>query len=194
MTGVRQADGRVIDAAQVVLATDAPMAARLAATAGVTLSEPTGARGCTTLYFTARTSPIPGKALWLNADPRAAISHAVTLTDVAPEYASHGRTLIAATAVGAPADLDDDTLDRAARAELARMGNVPAEQSALDRVALWRVPYAQFEQAPGWREPRPGSACGIPGLWRASETLHSSSLEGAARGGQMAAAALLQVS
>ncbi|WP_396203112.1 FAD-dependent oxidoreductase [Gemmatimonas sp.] len=194
VTGVRQADGRVIDAAQVVLATDAPMAARLAATAGVTLPEPTGARGCTTLYYTARTSPIPGKALWLNAAPHAVISHAVTLTDVAPEYASHGRTLIAATAVGAPADLDDDTLDRAARAELAHMGNVSAEQSALDRVALWRVPYAQFEQAPGWREQGPGPACGIPGLWRASETLHSSSLEGAARGGQMAAAALLQVS
>lgn len=191
VTGVRLTDDRVIDAEQVVLATDAPMAARLAATAGVTLPEPTGARGCTTLYYTARTSPIPGKALWLNAEPDAVISHAVTLTDVAPEYASNGRTLIAATAVGTPAELDDETLDRSARTELARMGNVRAEQCGLERVALWRVPYSQFEQAPGWREHRPSIACGIPGLWRASETLHSSSLEGAARGGQMAAAALL---
>ena len=122
------------------------------------------------------------------------ISHAVTLTDVAPEYAADGRTLIAVTAVGASADFDDATLDAAARRELARMGNVREDQSALERVALWRVPYSQFEQAPGWREHRPNIACGIPGLWRASETLHSSSLEGAARGGEMAAKALLHAS
>lgn len=194
VTGVRLDDDRIVSAAQVVLATDAPMAATLAATAGLTLPEPTGARGCTTLYFTARTTPIPGKALWLNADSNAVISHAVTLTDVAPEYATQGRVLIAATSVGTPADLDDDTLEAAARRELSHMGNVSAEKAGLERVALWRVPYAQYEQAPGWREHRPSIACGMPGLWRASETLHSSSLEGAARGGAMAAAALLHVS
>jgi protoporphyrinogen oxidase len=194
VTGVRLGDDTVLEADQVVLATDAPAAAVLARSVGLTLPEPVGARGCTTLYYTARTTPIPGKALWLNANNDAVISHAVTLTDVAPEYAADGRTLIAATAVGAPADFDDATLDAAARRELARMGNVREEQSGLERVALWRVPYSQFAQAPGWREHRPSIACGIPGLWRASETLHSSSLEGAARGGEMAAKAVLHVS
>lgn len=189
--GVTLHDGTVLDAAQVVLATDAPAAATLARTVGLTLPEPAGARGCTTLYYTARTTPIPGKALWLNANSNATISHAVTLTDVAPEYAQDGRVLIAATAVGPAADLDDGALDSAARRELALMGKVSAEQSQLERVALWRVPYSQFAQAPGWREHRPNIACGIPGLWRASETLHSSSLEGAARGGEMAAKAIL---
>lgn len=191
VTGVRLHDDTELEAAQVVLATDAPAAAALARTAGLTLPEPSGARGCTTLYYTARTSPIPGKALWLNANTNAVVSHAVTLTDVAPEYASNGRTLIAATSVGAAADLDDATLDAAARAELAAMGKVPPAALALDRVALWRVPYSQYEQAPGWREHRPSIACGMQGLWRASETLHSSSLEGAARGGEMAAKAIL---
>jgi phytoene dehydrogenase-like protein len=191
VTGVRLDDDRVLEAAQVVLATDAPTAATLAATAGVTLPEPTGARGCTTLYFTARTSPIPGKALWLNANSQAVVSHAVTLTDVAPEYASNGRTLIAATILGDSATLSDDTLDTAARRELCAMGQMAEERAALERVALWRVPYSQFEQAPGWRNQRPSIACGVPGLWRASETLHSSSLEGAARGGDMAAKAIL---
>ncbi|GAB1342972.1 FAD-dependent oxidoreductase [Gemmatimonas sp.] len=191
VTGVRLHDDTELDAAQVVLATDAPAAAALARTAGLTLPEPSGARGCTTLYYTARTSPIPGKALWLNANANAVISHAVTLTDVAPEYATNGRTLIAATSVGAAADLDDATLDAAARSELAAMGKVPPAALALDRVALWRVPYSQYEQAPGWREHRPSIACGMQGLWRASEMLHSSSLEGAARGGDMAAKAIL---
>lgn len=191
VSGVRLSDDTLVAASEVVIATDAPAAVALARTAGLTLPEPSGARGCTTLYYTARTTPIPGKALWLNANPDAVISHAVTLTDVAPEYATNGRTLIAATAVGAAADLDDATLDAAARRELARMGNVPPAQSALERVALWRVPFSQFAQAPGWREHRSSIACGIPGLWRASETLHSSSLEGAARGGVMAAQAIL---
>lgn len=191
VVGVRLADDRVLSASQVVLATDAPAAVALAASAGVTLPEPTGARGCTTLYYTARRTPIPGKALWLNANANAVVSHAVTLTDVAPEYATGGRTLVVATAVGDAADLPDDALDSAARSELARMGNVSERDSAMERVGLWRVPYAQFAQPPGWREHRPNIACGIPGLWRASEVLHSSSLEGAARGGEMAAKALL---
>jgi hypothetical protein len=67
-----------------------------------------------------------------------------------------------------------------------------AKTASLTRAAIWRVPYAQFAQPPGWRDHRPTIACGIPGLWRASEVLHSSSLEGAARGGQDAARAVLQ--
>jgi hypothetical protein len=180
-----------------VLATDPTAAAALAATAGVQLEVPAGARGCTTLYYHTTASPLPGKALWLNADPQAVICHAVTISDVAPEYAPHGTSLVAATALGSAALLADEVLDQAARAEIASMataarGSTSAPITELNRLAVWRVPYAQFAQPPGWREKRPTIACGIPGLWRASEYLHSSSLEGAARGGQSAARALLQ--
>ena len=86
VTGVVLAGGDVMPAAQVIMATDAPAAARLAATAGVQIATPSGARGTTTLYFTTSgASPIPGRALWLNADASAVMSHAVTITDVAPE-------------------------------------------------------------------------------------------------------------
>ncbi|WP_411279007.1 FAD-dependent oxidoreductase [Gemmatimonas sp.] len=199
VTGVVLVGDTVLPAAQVIMATDAPAAARLAATAGVQIATPSGARGTTTLYFTTSgTSPIPGRALWLNADATAVISHAVTITDVAAEYAPRGVSLIAASAVGAAADRSDSDLESAARRELAAMakaaGDAAAEAktAALSRAAVWRVPYAQFAQPPGWREHRPTIACGIPGLWRASEVLHSSSLEGAARGGQDAARAVLQ--
>jgi phytoene dehydrogenase-like protein len=190
-SGVVLHDGTVRSAQHIVLATEAPVATRLAATAGVTLAQPTGARGCSTVYFTTHESPIPGKALWLNADPNAVISHAVTLTDVAPEYAPAGQQLIAATAVGDAATLSDAQLEAEARTELARMGHRSPESAALQRLTICRVPYAQYPQPPGWREHRPTIACGIPGLWRASEVLHSSSLEGAARGGVGAAQAIL---
>ncbi len=191
--GVSLDDGSRFDACDVVLATDPPAAAVLARTANLALDIPSGALGCTTLYYTAERTPLPGKALWLNADVDAVIGHVVTISDVAPEYGD-GRPLIAATAVGAPATLPDDALDVAARREISAMAAVVGDTVAttLTRLAIWRVPYAQFAQPPGWQNTRLTIACGIPGLWRASEVLHSSSLEGAARGGQMAARALRQ--
>ncbi len=193
VSGVMLGDGTVLAAAQVVIATDSPNALRLAATAGISLNEPQGALGCTTVYYTAARTPIPGKALWLNAARDAVISHAVTLTDVAPEYSSDGRILIAATAVGEAADLNDEALDRAARAELCAMGRVRADEVALSLVDIIRVPYSQFAQPPAWRNESPAAKTAVAGLWRASEVLHSSSLEGAARGGQMVAHALLGI-
>ncbi len=201
VSGVTLHDGSALQATQVIMATDAPAAARLASTAGVQIATPSGARGTTTLYFTTTgSSPIPGRALWLNADDKALISHAVTITEVAPEYAPRGVSLIAASAVGDAADRSDSDLEAAARRELTQMALAAGDAAAatkvagLSRAAVWRVPYAQFAQPPGWREHRPTIACGIPGLWRASEVLHSSSLEGAARGGQDAARAVMMQS
>lgn len=212
--GVVTSDGAQIDAAAVVLAAEAPAAARLAATAGVVLPVPDGALGSTTLYFAAAAAPLPGRAIWLNAaghershdrgheppesgDPRPAVSHAVTLTEVAPEYAAadapHGRHLLAVTAVGAAAALDDDVLAARMLAELAGMRHAAGLEpiAALVPVAVERVPYGQFPQPPGTRRRRTGAATALPGLWRASETAHSSSFEGAARGGTLAAEAVL---
>ncbi|MES2522824.1 MAG: NAD(P)/FAD-dependent oxidoreductase [Gemmatimonadota bacterium] len=201
--GVALVDGSRFEANDVVLATDAPAAAVLARTLGIALPVPTGARGCSTVYYSAARSPLPGRALWLQGNPQGVISHAVTLTDVAPEYATSSepagsRMLLAATAVGDAADLDDSALDAGARRDIATMAQASGDRGLasepLTRLAIWRVPYAQFAQPPGWREHRPTISCGVPGLWRASEVLHSSSLEGAARGGRDAARALLQQS
>ncbi len=195
VSGVVLVDGMSVAATQIVLATDPHAAAALAQTAGVSLAVPTGSHGCATVYYQSATSPLPGKALWLNADPQAVVSHAITLTDVAPEYAPPGTSLLAATAVGEAAQMDDDALDAATRRELAQMAHAAGHTAgAMNRTAIWRVPYAQFAQPPGWRDHRPTIGCGVPGLWRASEFLHSSSLEGAARGGQSAARALLPAS
>lgn len=188
-SGVVTSDGVVHAASQVVLATEAPATAQLAQSVGLTLSLPTESRGCTTLYYTAARTPIPGRALWLNADQNAVVSHAITLTDVAPEYSASGRPLIAATCLGEAAALDDATLDARARSELLRLHGAPAGETQLERVAIWRVPYAQFAQPPGWWATRPQTATALPGLLLAGEALHSSSLEGAARGGVAAAAA-----
>ena len=200
IVGVQLANGTYLGATDTVLATDAPTAVSLAQTAGITMSTTPRGLGCTTLYYTSSVAVLPGRALWLNADAAATISHAVTITDVAPDYdrrPSYQRALLAATALGDAAALDDDQLDAAARRDIALLARATGPQQAtnparaLTRLAIFRVPYAQFAQPPGWRDARPTISCGIPGLWRASEELHSSSLEGAARGGRDAARALL---
>lgn len=201
-------DGTRFEAPHVVLATDSPAAAALARTADVMLPIPHDMLGCTTLYYRTPSPRLRGASIWLNASPHATVSHATTITDVAPEYGGDERAghsghsgqmrpvrdaLIAATVVGESAALGDETLDAAVRRDLDGMASAAgaAPHAQLTRLALWRVPYAQFAQPPGWRDGRIGVATTLPGLWRASEALHSSSLEGAARGGRAAAQAVL---
>lgn len=188
--GVLLASGETIATRAVVIATEPAAAATLAREVGGTLEVPREARGCTTILFTADEAPLPGKAIWLNAGPGALVAHAVTLTEVAPEYAPAGRHLLSATIVTEGAStLDDLALIDRAVADLRRMAG--GELPALVPIDVTHVPYAQFAQRPGYRARRPAPDLGVRGLTLASELLHSSSLEGAARGGQQAAQHIL---
>ncbi len=191
VTGVRLADGSVLEAAHVVLATDGPAMAALAATAGVTLSLPAGALGVTTVYFSAPQPVLPGRALYLNARPDPTISHAITMSDVASEYAPSGQHLVSATAIGAAAELDEDVLIEKASDDVAFMASKDRSTLNLRHLETVRVPYAQYPQPPGMGGTGVSAATALRGLWLAGELLHTSSLEGAARGGAMAASAIL---
>ncbi len=192
VSGVMLDDGSTVSAHDVVLATDLVTAHALTNTVGVSLYEPRSILGCTTVYYSARTAVLPGRALWLNAGSDAVVGHAITMTEVAPSYAPAGHHLIAATVLGEPATHDEASLDLAVRRDLAVMA--PNRVSdPLTHLATWRVPLAQFAQpvlAANAQATR-SAATALPHLWRASEVLHSSSLEGAARGGHAAAHALL---
>jgi protoporphyrinogen oxidase len=191
VSGVRLEDGAVVEAGHIVLATESPTTTRIAATAGVTVSRPEGQLGVTTIYFSSDTNLLPGRALWLNAQATATVSHAVTISDVAPEYAPGRTHLIAASIVGPAAEIEDEALIELARADVLMMARKDADQVNLSVQEVVRVPYAQYPQPP-----RPGASVrtartDLPGLWLSGEALHSSSLEGAARGGLMAATAVL---
>ncbi len=185
--GVVLADGTVEDGTDVVLCTEAPAAIALAATIGLQLAAlPTRALGCTTVYFASDRSLLPGRALTLNATEHSVISHAITVSDVAPEYAPAGQHLLAMTAVGEPAQLTNPMLERAALSELAMMRR--SSISTPPRVvAIERVPYSQFAHPAGYAERRPSVYAGVDRLWFGGEALHSSSLDGAARAGIMVA-------
>jgi phytoene dehydrogenase-like protein len=107
VTGVRLDDGSVMAAGSVVVAGEGPAVAALTGGPAATAPAADSALACTTLYFATPEPPLPGRAIWLAPRSDAPIAHAVTLTEVAPEYATadarHGRHLLAATAVGAQA-------------------------------------------------------------------------------------------
>jgi len=84
LQGVLLHDGSLVRAANVVLACDPPAIATLAATAGVTVPMPTGSLGCSTVYLRSPAPLLDGDALWLNTARDATVSHAITISNVAP--------------------------------------------------------------------------------------------------------------
>ncbi|MGV3708176.1 MAG: NAD(P)/FAD-dependent oxidoreductase [Gemmatimonas sp.] len=191
-TGVVLENGAEVSAADVVVATDPQTAATLLRTVDIDTEEGRTGSGSVSLYFRSAEAVLPGKALWLNGDVTGAIAHAITLTEVAPEYAGHG-ALTVATSFGPHARASDAELEAAARTTFAHFSKVAPFDTVRDLslVKVWRTPYAQFSQPPGFRPASPRVSDTLHALWRASELLHSSSIEGAARGGKMAAMALL---
>lgn len=193
VSGVVLETGEMVSSSRVVLACDPPAIARLAATASVRVDVPEASLGCTTVYLRSRTPLLAGEALWLNPATDATVSHAITISNVAPSYAPAGESLTAATVLGAAAVLDDGELLRRVRADLELMsGNVGASTAEL--LGVWRVPYSQFVQPPESVSRRVSATTALDGLYVASELCHTSSLEGAARGGIAAAASVLQAS
>jgi phytoene dehydrogenase-like protein len=189
--GVTLVSGEELLASAVVLACDPLSIASLATTAHVHVSVPTASLGCTTIYLRSNTPLLSGEALWLNAAANATVSHAITISNVAPTYAPTGSSLTAATMLGAAAVLDDTELIPRVRSDLALMGR-NKECANAELLAVWRVPYAQYAQPPGTVGRRVAAMTSTPGLYLASEIGHTSSLEGAARGGTAAAQAVMR--
>ncbi len=189
--GVVLDDGTTVTAENVILACDPPGIASLAITARVHVDVPDASLGCTTVYLRSRTPLLSGDALWLNASPDATVSHAITISNVAPSYAPHGTSLTAATILGASAVLDDVELVKRVRTDLQAMGG-KVETASAELLAIWRVPYSQYAQPPGSTGRRVAATTTAHGLFVASEIGHTSSLEGAARGGIAAAVAVMR--
>ena len=189
--GVTLASGEELRASAVVLACDPLSIASLALTARVHVSVPTASLGCTTVYLRSNTPLLSGEALWINAAANATVSHAITISNVAPTYAPTGSSLTAATMLGVSAVLDDSELISRVRFDLAQMGR-NKECANAELLAVWRVPYSQYAQPPGAVGRRVATETSAHGLILASEIGHTSSLEGAARGGTAAAQAVMR--
>jgi phytoene dehydrogenase-like protein len=183
IAGVRLADGEEVLAEEVVVAVEAPEAARLAGAPVVG-----GAKSSATVAFDAP-EPIGEEALLvLNGPGLGRVNHVADISAVCPKAAPAGRRLITATILGIPSE-DDLAVAKSARYEVSQM--LPkADVMSWRPLKVDRIRYAQMPQPSGFRDSLPGVG-GEEGLWFAGEFNTYSSIDGAILSGQECARALL---
>ncbi len=184
VTGVKLAGGEIVEAEAVVIATEAPEAARLAG-----LPTPAGSYSSITVSFDAPEPITKDPMLLLNGPAYGRVNHVVDVSQAAPSYAPKGRHLIAATVLG-----------EAAESDLVLAGNVKSEIQAWlpkAKVSSWRplkvdrISFAQMAQPAGFGETLPLNETKTPGLFFAGEFTTYSSIDGAVLSGQQAAEAVI---
>lgn len=176
--GVRSG-GVEYEADAVVVATESPAARGLAGGGG--MSEV--AVGQTCIYYAAGTGELGGgRKILLNAESGGFLNNVVEMSAVSEDYAPPGRSLVGAVALGS-LDLPDDELYRRGIAEIS--GWYP--EVDLEPLAVYRIPFAQFDQPPGVHERLPENRTSTPGLVLAGEYTEDSSINGAMLSGEKAA-------
>ena len=187
-TTLRLADGSTIEADHVVLATEAPVAARLL---GKPEMDP-GARSVTCLYFAADSAPIEEPWLVLNGDRDVLVNHLVVPSNVSRAYAPAGQHQVSATVLDTRG-LGDEALVDAVRGELRAWHG-----AAVDRwqhLRTYRIAHAQPMQSVGFRDRRAiARRWGARTLVTCGDHVESASIQGALLSGRRAAEHVLESS
>ncbi len=160
----------------VVVATEAPVAERLAGAA-----VPEGTIGQICVYY-AVGGVGSGKKIVLNAEDGGFVNNAVEISAVAPSYAPRGQHLLSVVALGG-FELPEAEIYHRGIEEVTRW----YPEANLVPLAIYRVPYAQFPQPPGLYERLPRNRTGTPGLVLAGEYTADSSINGSMLSGEKAA-------
>ncbi len=172
--------GEAEEADRVVVATDAPAAAGLTGA-----SVPEGAVGQICAYY--RTDrPIGGKKIMLNLEKDPFVNNAVQISNVSPLYAPRGEHLLSVVSL-AGFELSDEEVFRRGVADVSRW--YPGLD--LEPLAVYRVPYSQFDQPPGIHGRLPGNRTDTPGLVLAGDYTEDSSINGSMLSGEKAAKEVL---
>ena len=168
------------EADRVVVATDAPSAASLTGA-----RVPEGALGQICAYY--RTDrPIDGKKIMLNSEEDPFVNNAVQISNVSPLYAPPGEHLLSVVSLGGFGVSDGEVFRRGV-ADVSRWS--PGVDLA--PLAVYRVPYSQFDQPPGVHEGLPDNRTGTPGLLLAGDYTEDSSINGSMLSGEKAAREVL---
>jgi phytoene dehydrogenase-like protein len=171
-----EAAGEEHEADAVVVATEAPVAERLA---GVTAPE--GSVGQLCVYYVA-SGLDSRKKIVLNAEDGGFVNNAVKISAIAPSYAPRGQHLLSVVALGG-FGLSDAEIYRRGVEEVTRW----YPEADLAPLAVYRIPYAQFSQPPSIHGRLPENRTGMPGLVLAGEYTEDSSINGSMLSGEKAA-------
>lgn len=181
---VRLESGEELRARCVVVATEGPEAARLTGAFPVP-----GSRSATCVYYAAPEPPVADPILMLNGNNKWPINNACVLSQVAPEYAPEGQSLVSVTVLGKNTSSDAE-LEAAVRRQLLRwFGSVVKNWRQL---AIYRIPHAQPDQVPPGIPVEQLPVRISPGLYVCGDHRDNASINGALVSGRRAAEAILQ--
>jgi phytoene dehydrogenase-like protein len=174
--------GERIPATAVVLATEAPEAARL-----LPGLHPPGFHGTACLYFAADQAPLSKALLVLNGEGRGPVDNFCVPSAVAPSYAPAGKSLVSATVVGA-AEANEKDLESEVRRHLVSWFGPVVE--SWRHLRTYRIPLAL--PARSSLEPAALPVRRRPGLYLCGDHRETPSLQGAMVSGRRAAEAVIE--
>ena len=175
-----ETDAGAFEARQVIVAVDPEKASEWFPAAQV---GPT--RSCTTWYHVTDSSPTTEKAILIDGTNSGPVINSVALSQVAPSYASRGRTLISSTTLGEASGSDAESL---VRSQLATMWRTSTRDWELVRTDV--VHAALPLLAVG--SPMQKSMAVADGVWLAGDHRETPSQQGALKSGRLAAEAALR--
>jgi len=182
---VHLADGSRLTARRIVVATDGSAAATLLRTG----AHAPAWRSVTCLYYAAPASPLGGDAtLVLNGSGVGRVNNVAVMSDVSPDYAPAGQSLVSVSILGVPDD-DDAALGVAVQAELGTWFGAAVTEWRLLRT--YHVEQGLPVRMPLVREPATPVR---PGVWAAGDFRSSPSIQGAMEHGEAVADAILTAS
>jgi len=181
---VRLESGEELRARWVVVATEGPEAARLTGAFPVP-----GSRSATCVYYAAPEPPVADPILVLNGNNKWPINNACVLSQVAPEYAPEGQSLVSVTVLGKNTS-SDAALEAAVRHQLLRWFGRGVKNWR--QLAIYRIPHAQPDQVPPGIPVEQLPVRISPGLYVCGDHRDNASINGALVSGRRAAEAILE--
>ena len=175
---VRLANGVVLDARSVVVATEGPSAAALLGLA------PVGSKSVACVYFDAPQAPTATRYVMLDGEGTGPAMNVTVMSNVAPSYAPHGRHLVAA-AVPSPSDSVD--LETAVRTQLRSWWGSQVDEWR--HLRTYRIAHGQPDQSPPFHPKRRVSLG--EGLFVCGDHRDTGSIQGALHSGRRCAEAVL---
>lgn len=183
-TQVTLASGERLGGKAVVIATDAPGAARLAPE----IRSPSS-RSVVCLYFAASRPPIEEPILVLNGEGHGPINNLCVPSQIASTYAPSGTALVSVTVLGNP-EKDDRSLEQSVRAQLTEWFGMQAAQWRYLR--CYRIPHALPAQEPDILEAISRTVHIRNRLFICGDHRENATIHGAMVSGRKAAEAVLQ--
>lgn len=179
------AGGKEIDASAVVLACEKHVADQL--TGGSADSQ---WHSATTLYYAADKPPVDEPILVLNGDGEGPVNNMCVPSLVCNGYAPEGLSLVSVSVVNDQQQLDDQTLDKAVKTQLAKWFG--ADVSTWRHLKTYRIKHALPVQNPPALYPVEKSPQREDGLFLCGDYMDTASINGAMAAGRRAAEAIVQ--